>query len=79
MNQIEKAQLRSIIKAQLLADIDAYQMFVEEEDFDHAEDAALNCWESLSALQSKDYATWVVNNEWLEPDTLAIPVVRRGR
>ena len=62
---IAKAQLRSIIKAQLLADIDAYQNFVEEEDFDHAEDAALNCWESLSALQSKDYETWFYRKDWV--------------
>ena len=62
---ITRAQLRSIIKAQLLADLDAYKNFIEEEDFNHAEDAALNCWESLSALQSKDYDTWFVRNDWI--------------
>jgi len=65
MNQIENAQLRSIVKAQLLADLDAYVNFIEEEDFNHAEDAALNCWESLQALQSKDYVTWFVSNDWI--------------
>ena len=50
--------LEAVAKQQLLADLDAYKMWVEEEDWDKAEDAALNCYEILRAFLDEDLYKW---------------------
>ena len=41
-------------KQQLLSDLDAYKIAVEEEDWEGAQDAALDCYEILQAFRNED-------------------------
>ena len=66
MNNIDDFNIRyskEKVKQQLLADLDAYKMWVEEDDWDKAEDAALNCYEILRAFLDDGITTWVNNNK----------------
>lgn len=61
----EDCNAEYVAKIQLLADLDAYRTAVEEEDWDEAEDAALNCYEILRAFLDDDTITWKKNNQEL--------------
>jgi hypothetical protein len=54
----EDCVIEEIAKTQLLADLDMYKVSVEEEDWDKAEDAALNCYEILRAFLDENLTDW---------------------
>lgn len=51
-----------LAKQQLLADLDAYVNFVEEEEWELAQDASLNSNEILQAFRDGDLTNWEKNN-----------------
>jgi len=59
-----------VAKKQLLADLEAYKMWVEENDWDKAQDAALNCYEILQGFLQENLDDFKINNEELIKDIL---------
>jgi hypothetical protein len=66
----DECLIEAVAKKQLLADLDAYQMWVEEEDWEKAQDASLNAYEILQAFRDEDLTTWKNTNYQLVEDIL---------
>ncbi len=67
----DECLIEEVAKQQLLADLDAYQMWVEEEDWEKAQDASLNANEILQAFRDEDLTTWKNTNYQLVEEILS--------
>ena len=55
----------AIVKQQLLADLNAYIMWVEDEDWDEAENAAINCNNILQAFIQDNIDNCLIDTEYI--------------
>lgn len=55
----------AIVKQQLLADLNAYIMWVECEDWDEAENASMNCNNLLQAFIQDDIDNCLIDTEFV--------------
>lgn len=55
----------AIVKQQLLADLNAYIMWVEYEDWDEAENAAINCNNILQAFIQDNIDNCLIDTEYI--------------
>ena len=67
----DECLIEALAKQQLLADLDAYVNFVEEEEWELAQDASLNAYEILQAFRDEDLTNWKKNNYDLIQDILS--------